>query len=225
MFLLLPLQHRLLIPEIHSSMVRATFSHDMVGFLTKQQFSSSVIQEDKYFVQNPLGAKESNKDMAHSAHSFSMLAMLALSETSHAPGTVFPTFLFHYSSLSDLFPDHRIIESLRLEEKRFGEEVNSYLTTVSFQEAVKSNKVSPDLPVLQTKQAQWEDHLPAPAVNTISDTSQDAIGLLGHLDTLLPHDQHAQVLFLQTAFQSLCPKPVALHGVAVVLLWILHHAL
>ncbi|KAF1415053.1 Prolyl endopeptidase, partial [Spheniscus mendiculus] len=49
---------------------------------------------------------------------------------------------------------------------------------------------------------------------------QDAIGLLGHLGTLLAHvqpavDQHPQVLFRQAAFQPLFPKPVALHGVVV----------
>ncbi|KAK4828336.1 hypothetical protein QYF61_025805 [Mycteria americana] len=47
-----------------------------------------------------------------------------------------------------------------------------------------------------------------------------AIGLLGHLGTLLAHiqlavNQHPQVLFRQAAFQPLFPKPVALHGVAV----------
>ncbi|KAK4827773.1 hypothetical protein QYF61_021518 [Mycteria americana] len=50
--------------------------------------------------------------------------------------------------------------------------------------------------------------------------SQDAIGLLGHLGTLLAHiqaavNQHPQVLFRRAAFQPLFPKPVALHGVAV----------
>ncbi|KAK4822320.1 hypothetical protein QYF61_013019 [Mycteria americana] len=51
-------------------------------------------------------------------------------------------------------------------------------------------------------------------------SSQDAIGLLGHLSTLLAHiqvavDQHPQVLLCWAAFQPLFPKPVALHGVAV----------
>ncbi|KAK4829016.1 hypothetical protein QYF61_001791, partial [Mycteria americana] len=58
---------------------------------------------------------------------------------------------------------------------------------------------------------QGHDHFPSPAGHTIPDTSQDAVGFLGHLDTLLAHvqlavHQHPQVLF---------PKPVALHGVAV----------
>ncbi|GAB0180261.1 hypothetical protein GRJ2_000491400 [Grus japonensis] len=53
-----------------------------------------------------------------------------------------------------------------------------------------------------------------------SDTSQDAVGLLGHLGTLPAHiqlavDQHSQVLFLWAAFQTLFPKPVALHGIVV----------
>ena len=51
----------------------------------------------------------------------------------------------------------------------------------------------------------------------ISDTSQDVVGLLGHLGTLLAHiqpavDQHPQVLFHWAAFQPLSPKPVAMHG-------------
>ncbi|KAK4831480.1 hypothetical protein QYF61_017981 [Mycteria americana] len=69
-------------------------------------------------------------------------------------------------------------------------------------------------------QVQGHDHCPSPAGHTIPDTSQDAVGLLGHLSTLLAHiqaavDQHPQVLFHQAAFQPLFPKPVALHGVAV----------
>ncbi|KAK4825244.1 hypothetical protein QYF61_025643 [Mycteria americana] len=64
------------------------------------------------------------------------------------------------------------------------------------------------------------NHFPTPAGHTIFDTSQDAIGLLGHLGTLLAHvqlavNQHPQVLFCLAAFQPLFPKPVALHGVAV----------
>ncbi|KAK4824931.1 hypothetical protein QYF61_021551 [Mycteria americana] len=67
---------------------------------------------------------------------------------------------------------------------------------------------------------QGDDHCPSPAGHTIPDTSQDAIGFLGHLGTLLAHiqaavNQHAQVLFHQAAFQPLFPKPVALHGVVV----------
>ncbi|KAK4824165.1 hypothetical protein QYF61_011292, partial [Mycteria americana] len=65
-----------------------------------------------------------------------------------------------------------------------------------------------------------DDHFPTPAGHTIPDTSQDAVGLLGHLGTLLAHiqlaiDQYLQVLFHQAAFQPLFPKPVALHGVVV----------
>ncbi|KAK4810335.1 hypothetical protein QYF61_019138 [Mycteria americana] len=64
------------------------------------------------------------------------------------------------------------------------------------------------------------NHCPSPAGHAIFDTSQDAIGFLGHLGTLLAHiqaaaNQHSQVLFCQAAFQPLFPKPVALHGVAV----------
>ncbi|KAK4808361.1 hypothetical protein QYF61_026964 [Mycteria americana] len=67
---------------------------------------------------------------------------------------------------------------------------------------------------------QGHDHCPSPAGHAISHTSQDAIGFLGHLGTLLAHiqaavNQHPQVLFCQAAFQPLFPKPVALHGVAV----------
>ncbi|KAK4825284.1 LOW QUALITY PROTEIN: hypothetical protein QYF61_026129 [Mycteria americana] len=67
---------------------------------------------------------------------------------------------------------------------------------------------------------QGHDHFPSPAGHTISDTSQDAIGFLGHLGTLLAHiqataNQHPQVPFRRAAFQPLCLKPVALHGVVV----------
>ncbi|KAK4815341.1 hypothetical protein QYF61_000173 [Mycteria americana] len=67
---------------------------------------------------------------------------------------------------------------------------------------------------------QGHDRFPSPAGHAISDTSQDAIGFLGHLGTLLAHiqpavNQHPQVLLCQAAFQPLFPKPVALHGVVV----------
>ncbi|KAK4828478.1 hypothetical protein QYF61_026703 [Mycteria americana] len=71
-------------------------------------------------------------------------------------------------------------------------------------------------PVLST----GHNHFPSSAGHTIPDTSQDAVGLLGHLGTLLAHiqpaiDQHPQVLFHEAAFQPLFPKPVALHAVVV----------
>jgi len=67
---------------------------------------------------------------------------------------------------------------------------------------------------------QEHDHLPTPAGHTIPDTSQDAVGLLGHLGTLLAHvqlavNQHSQVHLRWAAFQPLLPKPEALHGVVV----------
>ncbi|KAK4817737.1 hypothetical protein QYF61_026537 [Mycteria americana] len=67
---------------------------------------------------------------------------------------------------------------------------------------------------------QGHNHFPSPAGHAIFDTSQDAIGFLGHLGTLLAHiqpavNQHPQVLFCLAAFQPLFPKPVVLHGVAV----------
>jgi len=67
---------------------------------------------------------------------------------------------------------------------------------------------------------QGHDHLPTPAGHSIPDTSQDAVGLLGHLGTLLAHvqpaaDQHPEILFRQETFQPLLPEPVALHGVVV----------
>ncbi|KAK4832035.1 hypothetical protein QYF61_020550 [Mycteria americana] len=63
-------------------------------------------------------------------------------------------------------------------------------------------------------------YFPSPAGHAIFNTSQDAIGFLGHLGTLLAHiqaavNQHPQVLLCQAAFQPLFSKPVALHGVAV----------
>ncbi|KAK4821776.1 hypothetical protein QYF61_000837 [Mycteria americana] len=73
---------------------------------------------------------------------------------------------------------------------------------------------------LYQHQVQGHGHFPSPAGHTIPDTSQDAIGFLVHLGTLLAHvqpaiNQHPQVLFCQAAFQPLFPKPVALHGVVV----------
>ncbi|KAK4832565.1 hypothetical protein QYF61_024065 [Mycteria americana] len=67
---------------------------------------------------------------------------------------------------------------------------------------------------------QGHDHFPTPAGHTISGTSQDAIGFLGHLGTLLAHiqlavHQHPQVLLCWAAFQPLFPKLVALHVVVV----------
>ncbi|KAK4811398.1 hypothetical protein QYF61_003397 [Mycteria americana] len=67
---------------------------------------------------------------------------------------------------------------------------------------------------------QGHGHCPSPAGHTIPDTSQDAIGLLGRLGTLLAPiqaavNQHPQVLLCQAPFQPLFPKPVALHGVVV----------
>ncbi|KAK4832141.1 LOW QUALITY PROTEIN: hypothetical protein QYF61_020881 [Mycteria americana] len=59
---------------------------------------------------------------------------------------------------------------------------------------------------------QGHGHFPSPAGHAIFDTSQDAIGFLGHLGTLLAHiqaaaNQHPQVLFCLAAFQPLFPKP------------------
>ncbi|PKU36204.1 hypothetical protein llap_13492 [Limosa lapponica baueri] len=59
--------------------------------------------------------------------------------------------------------------------------------------------------------AQGDNHCPSPAGYTIPDTGQDAVGLLGHLDTLLAHvqlavDQHPQVLLHQAVFQPLFPS-------------------
>ncbi|KAK4808358.1 hypothetical protein QYF61_026961 [Mycteria americana] len=58
---------------------------------------------------------------------------------------------------------------------------------------------------------QGHDHFPSPAGHANFDTSQDAIGFLGHLGTLLAHiqpavDQHPQVLLCLAAFQPLFPK-------------------
>ncbi|KAK4823850.1 hypothetical protein QYF61_007498 [Mycteria americana] len=58
---------------------------------------------------------------------------------------------------------------------------------------------------------QGDDHFPSPAGHAVFDTSQDAVGLLGHLGTLLAHIQAA----VDQHPQPLCPKPAALHGVVV----------
>ena len=65
-----------------------------------------------------------------------------------------------------------------------------------------------------------QDDFPSPAHHTIPDPSQNAIGLLGHLGTLLAHiqltvHQYPKVPFHQAAFQPLLIKPVGLLGVVV----------
>jgi len=69
-------------------------------------------------------------------------------------------------------------------------------------------------------QVQGHDHLPTPIGHTILDMSQDAVGVLGHLGTLLAHvqpavNQHPKFLFCRAAFQPLFSKPVVFHGVIV----------
>ena len=64
---------------------------------------------------------------------------------------------------------------------------------------------------------QGQDDFPSPAQHTIPYTSQDAIGLHGHLGTLLARiettvHQYTKVPFCQAAFQPLLPKPVGLPG-------------
>ena len=63
--------------------------------------------------------------------------------------------------------------------------------------------------------------LPLGSFYATSDMSQDAIGVLGHLGTLVAHvqpavNQHPQILSSCTSFQPLCPNPVALHGVVLI---------
>ncbi|KAK4810660.1 hypothetical protein QYF61_007460 [Mycteria americana] len=121
-----------------------------------------------------------------------------------------------------------------------GEETNPHLSTTSFQ--TLHQLCCPSLDTLQHLnvslvvggpkvntvfevqphqcRVQGHDHFPSPAGHAIFDTSQDAIGFLGRLGTLLAHiqpavHQHPQVLLCQAAFQPLFPKPVVLHGVVV----------
>ncbi|KAK4810193.1 hypothetical protein QYF61_010966 [Mycteria americana] len=60
---------------------------------------------------------------------------------------------------------------------------------------------------------QGDDHCPSPAGHTISDTSQDAIGLLGHLGTLLAHIQVLTIVSSKI-YQIATDAPVGLHEVA-----------
>ena len=60
-------------------------------------------------------------------------------------------------------------------------------------------------------QVQGDNHFPSPAGHAIPDTSQDAVGLLGHLGTLPAHiqlavTQHPQVLFLPGSFAATLPQ-------------------
>ncbi|KAK4831237.1 hypothetical protein QYF61_016335 [Mycteria americana] len=117
-----------------------------------------------------------------------------------------------------------------------GEKTNPHLSTTSFQLRCPSldtlQHLNVSLVVRGPKpntvfevwphqcRVQGHDHFPSPAGHAIFDTSQDAIGFLGRLGTLLAHIQaavnkHLQVLLCQAAFQPIFPKPVALHGVAV----------
>jgi len=67
----------------------------------------------------------------------------------------------------------------------------------------------------------WGNHLLVPAGNTISHISQDSIGLLDRLGTLLAHvhtsiNQCLEIYFFYTVFQPLCPMLMRLPGVVVV---------
>ncbi|KAK4811009.1 hypothetical protein QYF61_015713 [Mycteria americana] len=111
------------------------------------------------------------------------------------------------------------------------EETNPHLSTTSFQlhcpslDTLQHLSVSlvvrgPKLNTVFEYRVQGHDHFPSPPGHTIFDTSQDAIGFLGHLGTLLAHiqpavNQHPQVLLSWAAFQPLFPKPIVLHGVVV----------
>ncbi|KAK4818185.1 hypothetical protein QYF61_007823 [Mycteria americana] len=73
--------------------------------------------------------------------------------------------------------------------------------------------------ILRCPSLDMRQHINVSLVVSGPDTSQDAIGFLGHLGTLLAHvqpavNQHPQVL-CWAAFQPLFPKPVVLHGVVV----------
>jgi len=104
-----------------------------------------------------------------------------------------------------------------------GEETNTYLATTSFQVFVDLSPASlpffghapaPQCPscsegsktkhsnrgVTSPVLSSGDDQFPSPDGHTIPDTSQDAVGLLDHLVTLLAHvqpavDQQAQILF------------------------------
>jgi len=76
-------------------------------------------------------------------------------------------------------------------------------------------------PKLNTALEEWshsvvqeDNHLPSPAGHTDSDVDQDALGLFGHLGTLLAHIQLAVqyhlVLFCQATFQPVFPTSIPL---------------
>jgi len=65
-----------------------------------------------------------------------------------------------------------------------------------------------------------DDYFPSPAYHTIPDTSQDPIGLLGHLGTLLANiqltvRQYTKIPLHQAAFQPLLPKPCRVAWIVV----------
>ena len=69
--------------------------------------------------------------------------------------------------------------------------------------------------------AEWQDHLPLPTGNILSNAAQDTICLLCHTGTLLTCvqsgvHQDSQVLLCQSAFQLGGPQYVPVHGVVPV---------
>jgi len=65
-----------------------------------------------------------------------------------------------------------------------------------------------------------ENQFLCPAGHTISDAGPDAVGLLGHLGTVLTSiqpapNQHSRVLSCQASSQPLFPRPIPLYGFVV----------
>ncbi|KAK4829933.1 hypothetical protein QYF61_007656 [Mycteria americana] len=124
--------------------------------------------------------------------------------------------------------------SSRLIANYLGEETDSHLSTTSFQLRCPSLDTLQHLNVLLVLrgpklntvfkvqphqcQVQGHDHFPSPAGHTIPDTSQDAVGFLGHLGTLPAHvqpavNQHLQPVpmldnpFSEVKFPNIQSKP------------------
>lgn len=60
-----------------------------------------------------------------------------------------------------------------------------------------------------------ENSIPSPAGYATSYTGQNAIGLLDYLSAMTVNEC-TKILFVRSAFQSLCPKTISLHGIVMI---------
>ena len=90
---------------------------------------------------------------------------------------------------------------------------------------VRGPKLNTDLELqLNQSQVQRDSHLPSPSDYTISDTSWDAIGLLGYLGLLLAHVQAANVLLcLQSRYYWLLLAVCGVQPFIIIIILFFNH--